>query len=424
MLGYFKSFDPLTDLRKSSLMANEDLSKLRIEKSKAVIRPRRKKRIVLIVLFILAVILLGFLYIQGMFTPAIEVQVTTVSQVYPSQSITVLNASGYVVPQRKSALASKVTGRLIWLGVEEGNRVTKDQIIARLESDDVAAAKQQASANVNASRSNLELAKADLREAILSLERYKTLLSKGVIPQSVYDTTLARYEKAVAAVNAGEATLKANLAALEGANINLEYTLIRAPFDAVVLTKNADIGDIVTPIGAAANAKSAVITIADMNSLQVEADVSESNLNKIKRGQPCEIQLDALPGDRFRGAIHTIVPTADRTKATVMVKIRFIERDPRILPEMSAKVAFLSRPATPEEQKPKVAINQTAVVNRKNKEKVYLIKESKVEETTVSLGTKIGDMIEVLDGIKVGDQIVLNPPERLRNGLKIKVTEK
>ncbi len=424
MLGYFKSFDPLTDLRKLSLMANEDLSKLRIEKSKAVIRPRRKKRIVLIVLFILAVILLGFLYIQGIFTPAIEVQVTTVSQVYPSQSITVLNASGYVVPQRKSALASKVTGRLIWLGVEEGNRVIKDQIIARLESDDVAAAKQQASANVNASRSNLELAKADLREAILSLERYKTLLSKGVIPQSVYDTTLARYEKAVAAVNAGEATLKANLAALEGANINLEYTLIRAPFDAVVLTKNADIGDIVTPIGAAANAKSAVITIADMNSLQVEADVSESNLNKIKRGQPCEIQLDALPGDRFRGAIHTIVPTADRTKATVMVKIRFIERDPRILPEMSAKVAFLSRPATPEEQKPKVAINLTAVVNRKNKEKVYLIKESKVEETTVSLGTKIGDMIEVLDGIKVGDQIVLNPPERLRNGLKIKVTEK
>ena len=405
-------------------MVNEDLSKLRIEKSKAVIRPRRKKRILLLVLFILAAILLGFLYIQGMFTPAIGVQVTTVSLVYPSQSITVLNASGYVVPQRKSALASKVTGRLVWLGVEEGNRVKKDQIVARLESKDVEAAKDQAAANVNASRSNLELAKAELREATLNLERYKTLHSKGVIPQSAYDTTLARYEKAVATVNAGEATLKATIAALEGANINLEYTLIRAPFDAVVLTKNADVGDIVTPIGAAANAKSAVITIADMNSLQVEADVSESNLNKIKVGQPCEIQLDALPGDRFRGAIHTIVPTADRTKATVMVKVRFLDINPRILPEMSAKVAFLSRPATLEEQKPKLAINQTAVVNRKNKEKVYLIKENKVEETTVSLGTKIGDMIEVLEGVKVGDQIVLNPPERLRNGLKIKVAEK
>jgi RND family efflux transporter MFP subunit len=405
-------------------MANEDLSKLRIEKSKAVIRPRRKKRIVLFVLSILIVAVSGFLYIKGVFTPAIQVQIATVTQIYPSQTLTVLNASGYVVPQRKSALASKVTGRLIWLGVEEGNRVKKDQVIARLESDDVAAAKNQAAANVNAARSNIELAKAELREATLNLERYKALLSKGVIPQSIYDTTLARYEKAVAAVNAGEATLKASLAGLEGANISLEYTSIRAPFDAVVLTKNADVGDIVTPIGAAANAKSAVVTIADMNSLQVEADVSESNLNKIKRGQPCEIQLDALPGERFRGAIHTIVPTADRTKATVMVKIRFVDKDSRVLPEMSAKVAFLSRPPKLEEQKPRIAIHQSAIVNKKGREQVFLIRENKVIETPVNLGMKIGDMVEVLDGINVGDQIVLNPPERLRNGLKIKAAEK
>ncbi len=210
-----------------------------------------------------------------------------------------------------------------------------------------------------------------------NLERNTSLLSKGFVAKSVYDAALARYEKAVAAVEAAEATLKANLAALEGANIALEYTLIRAPFDAVVLTKNADIGDIVTPIGAAANAKSAVITIADMDSLQVEADVSESNLGQIKLGQPCEIQLDALPGERFRGIIHMIVPTADRSKATVMVKVRFINKDSRILPEMSAKVAFLSRPATPEEQKPRIAINQSAIVNRKGKERVFLVKENK-----------------------------------------------
>jgi RND family efflux transporter MFP subunit len=190
------------------------------------------------------------------------------------------------------------------------------------------------------------------------------------------------------------------------------------------LTKNADIGDIVTPIGAAANAKSAVITIADMNSLQVEADVSESNLNKIKVGQPCEIQLESIPGERFRGVIHMIVPTADRTKASVMVKIRFLDKDNRVLPEMSAKVAFLSRPAKPEEQKPRMAINQSSVVNRKDQEKVFLIKENKAIETPVKLGAKIGDMVEVLDGIKVGDQIVLNPPDKLRNGLKIKAVEK
>lgn len=405
-------------------MPNEDLSKLRIDKSKAAFRPRRKKRIVLSGLVILVFIILGFLYIQGVFTPPFQVQVATVTQVYPSQALTVLNASGYVVPQRKSSLASKVTGRLIWLGVEEGNHVKKDQIVARLESDDVTAARDQAVANVNAARSNIEQAKAELREATPNLERNTSLFSKGFVAKSVYDAALARYEKAVAAVEAAEAALKANLAALEGANIALEYTLIRAPFDAVVLTKNADIGDIVTPIGAAANAKSAVITIADMDSLQVEADVSESNLGRIKLGQPCEIQLDALPGERFRGIIHMIVPTADRSKATVMVKVRFVNKDSRILPEMSAKVAFLKRPATPEEQKPRIAINQSAIVNRKGKERAYLVKENKVMETPIKPGAKIGDMIEVLEGIKVGDQVVLNPPERLRNGSKIKVPEK
>jgi RND family efflux transporter MFP subunit len=405
-------------------VANEDLSKLRIEKTKAISRPRRRRKIVFWFLLVLAIILSGILYAQGIFTPPIQVQIATVSQIYPSQTLIVLNASGYVVPQRKSALASKVTGRLIWLGVEEGNRVKQDQIIARLENQDVTAAKDQAEANVNAARHNIELAKAELREATVNLERHQALLAKGYVARSVYDSALARYEKAVASVEASEASKKASLAGLEAAKINLDYTLIRAPFDGVVLTKNADVGDIVTPIGAAANAKSAVITIADMSSLQVEADVSESNLNKIEAGQPCEILLDALPGERFRGAIHTIVPTADRTKATVMVKIRFVDKDARVLPEMSAKVAFLSRPAKPEEQKPRVAISQSAIVNKKGKESVFLVRENRAIETPVTPGVKIGDMVEVLDGVKVGDQIVLNPPERLRHGLKIKVAEK
>jgi RND family efflux transporter MFP subunit len=405
-------------------VANEDLSKLRIEKTKAISRPRRRRKIVFWIFLLLAVILSGTLYVQGIFTPAIQVQIATVSQIYPSQTLIVLNSSGYVVPQRKSALASKVTGRLIWLGVEEGKRVKQDQIIARLENQDVAAAKDQAEANVNAARHNIELTKAELRESTLHLERNKALLLKGYVARSVYDSALARYEKALASVEASEANLKASLAGLEVAKINLDYTLIRAPFDGVVLTKNADVGDIVTPIGAGANAKSAVITIADMNSLQVEADVSESNLNKIKAGQPCEIQLDALPGERFRGAIHTIVPTADRTKATVMVKVRFVDKDSRVLPEMSARVAFLSRPAKPEEQKPRVAISQSAMVNKKGKDAVFLVRNNRAIETPVTPGVKIGDMVEVLDGIKVGDQIVLNPPERLRHGLKIKVAEK
>jgi RND family efflux transporter MFP subunit len=405
-------------------MADQDLSKLKIDKSKVSFRPRKRRKIVYLAMLAIAMIVLGILYYKGVFTPPIEVRVVTVTQVYPSQSFTILNASGYVVPQRKAALASKVTGMLIWLGVEEGSRVKTDQLIARLESEDVTAARNQAKANVEAARSNIEQAKAELQDATLNFDRNKEMIKREVIARATYDTALARHDKAKAALEAAEAALKASQAALNGANVAIEYTMIRAPFDAIVLTKNADIGDIVTPIGSAANAKAAVVTIADMNSLQVEADVSESNLNRIKVGQPCEIQLDALPDLRFRGAVHMIVPTADRSKATVMVKIAFIDKDNRILPEMSAKVAFLSRPVTAEDQKPRTALNQAALVTWKDKKAVFVVKDKKVIETPVTLGVPIGDMIEVLEGVKAGEQVVLNPPGRLRNGAGIKVAEK
>jgi RND family efflux transporter MFP subunit len=375
-------------------MANEDLSKLKIDKSKVVTGTRKKGKRVYWVLLIAAVLILGFLYTRGVFTPAIEVQVATVSRIYPSQAFTILNASGYVVAQRKSALASKVTGRLIWLGVEEGNFVKKDEVVARLENQDVSASKDQAAANVNVARFNLEQAQAELRDATVSLNRNKELLSRGVVARQTYDDVFARYEKAVAGVAAAEAALKASTAALEGATALLEYTLIRAPFDGVVLTKDADIGDIVTPLGAAANAKAAVVTIADMSSLEVEADVSESNLNQVRVGQPCEIQLDALPEQRFRGEVHLRVPT------------------------------FLSRPVTGEEKKPRIALNQSAVANRKNLKAVFLIEGDRVAETPVTLGNPMGDMVEVLGGVKVGDRVVLNPPDRLKNGSKIGIEEK
>jgi RND family efflux transporter MFP subunit len=317
-----------------------------------------------------------------------------------------------------------VTGRLIWLGVEEGSLVKKDQVVARLENQDVNASKNQAAANVNMARFTVEQVQAELRDATLSFDRNKELLSRGVVAQQAYDDALARYEKAVAAVAAAEAALKANNAALEGAAALLEYTLIRAPFDAVVLTKDADVGDIVTPLGAAANAKASVITIADMSSLEVEVDVSESNLSQVRPGQPCEIRLDAFPELRFRGEIHMVVPTADRSKATVMVKVRFIDKDSRILPEMSAKVAFLSRSVKSEEEKPRTALHQTALVNRKDRKVVFLIKGDRAAETPVSLGGPMGDMVEVLEGVKAGDRVVLNPSNRLRNGSKIKIEEK
>ena len=402
----------------------EDISKLKIEKAPAAFHTKRRKKLFYWIIALLIILLAGLFYFEGIFTPAVSVEVVSVVQMYPSQTFTLLNASGYVVAQRKAAVASKVTGLLVSMTVEEGSRVKKGQIIARLENEDVTAAKDQAEANLSVAHHNLEQAKAELQDATLTINRYKELLSHDYVSRADYDASEARYKRAIAAVDAAEAAIKANKAALQAANVNIEYTLIRAPFDSVVLTKNADVGDIVTPIGAAAEAKAAVVTIADMDSLQVEVDVSESNLGNVQVGQPCEIQLDALPEYRFQGLVHMIVPTADRSKATVMVKVRFIDKDPRILPEMSAKVAFLSRAVKPEEQKPRTVVNSNAVIIHKDKNLVFLVKDNRAIETPVTTGEKLGDMIEVLSGVKAGDKVVLKPVDKLRDGKRIKIIEK
>jgi RND family efflux transporter MFP subunit len=404
-------------------MENRDLSKLKIDKSTKSFRPSKNKKRIYFSLIAMVIIILGLLYFQGVLTPAISVQVVTVSQVYPSQSISFLNASGYVVAQRKAAVASKITGRIVSLLVEEGSQVKEGQVIARLENEDAIASRDQAEANLRVVRANLEGAKAELEEALRNFNRNKELLAKSIIARATYETVEARYLRTQASVAAGEATVKASAAALQAANVALEYTLIKSPFDAVVLTKNADIGDIVTPLGAAANAQAAVVTIADLNSLQVEVDVSETNLHMVKVEQPCEIQLDALPDDRFRGIVHAIVPTADRTKATIMVKVRFLDKNSRILPEMRAKVSFLSRPLEQEEKKPHTALNRSALVTHSQRNTVFIVQGNRVTETVVKTGVLFGDMIEILEGAKAGDKAVLKPPKRLKNGSRIKVAE-
>lgn len=405
-------------------MANEDLSKLKIDKSVRTFRPVRRKKFIYLGAAFFILIILGVLYFNGIISPAIPVEVATVSQIYPSQTLSQLSASGYAVAQRKAAVASKATGRLVALMVEEGSRVKEGQIIARLENEDAIASRDQAEANLKLARANLEGAKAELEEVTLAFNRNKELFAREIIARAQYDTSEARYLRAQASVAAGEATVNAGSAAVQGANVVLEYTFIRAPFDAVVLTKNADIGDIVTPLGAAANAKAAVVTIADLNSLQVEADVSETNLGLVKVGQPCEILLDALPDSRFRGVVHTIVPTADRTKATIMVKVRFLDKDPRILPEMRAKVSFLSRPVRPEEQKPRTAVNRSALMSHGSNDTVFVIRGDRVVETPVKTGQELGEMIEILDGVKAGERVVAKPSGRLKNGSRIKIVER
>ncbi len=404
-------------------MATDDISRLKIDKQALGRRPGGRRRRILLVGPVVVVLLAVILW-KTVLSPVIQIETVTVTQAYPSQAFTLLNASGYVVAQRKAALAAKATGRLDWLGVEEGSRVKTGEVIARLEGRDADASLLQADASLKAARAQSEQAAVEYADATRNLKRQKELLAQGVVSQSDYDSAEARNDRAKAAVAAARANVKVAEGALTGADVALDYTRIRAPFDGVVLTKNADVGDIVTPLGAAANAKASVVTIADLASLKVEADVSESNLVNVRVGQPCEVLLDALPGSRFRGVVHTIVPTADRSKATVLVKVSFVDRDPRILPEMSAKVAFLEHPLSAGEQIPKTVVPPAALVTRNGSPYVYLVKGERVVETGVALGEKVGDMQEITSGVKAGDKVAVKPLEKLKNGSRVKSGEK
>lgn len=354
----------------------------------------------------------------------VNVETTTISQAYPSQAYTLLNATGYVVAQRKAAVASKATGRLELLNVREGSQVKAGEILARLESNDVTAQMQQAAAGVNLARANLEQGEAELREALRALNRSSELLAKKFVSPAAHDTVIARHEKAQAALSGYKASIAVAQANLRAAQVAVEQTLIRAPFDGVVLTKNANVGDVITPFSSALGSQAAVVTMADMATLEVEADVSEANLAKVKVGQPCEIQLDALPGQRFRGVVQRTVPTVDRAKATVLVKIRFIDVDARVLPEMSAKVAFLEKETPEAERTARMVVQPAAVVERDGAAVVFVVKDGKVAQVAVKSGMKIGELVEVVGKVAVGDKVVVRPPEKLRDGSLVAIAAK
>ena len=214
------------------------------------------------------------------------------------------------------------------------------------------------------------------------------------------------------------------LANARNADVAVDYTKIRAPFDGVILSKSANVGDLVTPFSNATDSKGAVVSMADMSTLEVEADVSESSLAKIHLGQPAEIVLDALPGTRFRGHISRTVPTVDRAKATVMTKVKFDTIDPRILPEMSAKVAFLSQEVTPEQQKPLLAVNPDALTQRDGRSVLFVVRDGHAVTVPVTPGAKIGDTTAITGDVKSGDRVVSKPAPSLQNGAPVQIATK
>jgi RND family efflux transporter MFP subunit len=399
-----------------------DLSKLRIDRSVApVARRRRRKWLWLGLLAALSAAGGAWFALQPRVA---SVQTTPIVTTYPSQQFVVLNATGYVVAQRKAAIASKATGRLEWLGVTEGSNVKEGEVIARLDNRDVAAQAQSADANVRAARAALDQALAEERDAQAQHRRNVDLAARGFVSQSATDTSKARADRATAGVANARAALAAVAATARNAHVAVDYTLIRAPFDGVILSKSANVGDMVTPFSSAIDSKGAVVTMADMSTLEVEADVSESSLAKISVGMPAEITLDALPGERFRGRISRRVPTVDRAKATVMTKVKFDAIDPRILPEMSAKVSFLSQEVTPEQQRPLLAVSLDAFARRDGGTVVFVVRDGKAIAVPVTPGAAIGDVTAITGAVKPGEKAVLRPEAQLASEMLVKVEAK
>jgi len=390
---------------------NADLSALRINRAADGAPPATDRR-----LWVLigvggagAIVLVATLLVTGgAFRSALPVHLTPATMVSPMRSGAVMIASGYVVAQRKAAVASKGTGRLVYLGVVEGDRVRTGQVLARVEDADVRAQLAQAQAN-------LALSRAELRDAERSLVREKTLLDSNFSSQATYDAADTRLER----VKAGIAVAQA---ALQSAEVALENTVIRAPFDGTVLTKNADVGEVVAPLAGGAFSKSAVVTIADLRSLQVEADVAESNLETISADQPCEIVLDAYPDVRYPGYVAKIVPTADRAKATVQVKVAFRSYDARVLPEMSAKVHFLPRPSrVAVDTQPVLVVPGTAVVERNGRSVVFVVEGGRAVEVPVLVGRQLGSSVAIREGLRPRVQVVDSVRASLRGGAKVTV---
>ena len=406
-------------------MAATDLSKLKIDRGSAAPRKRRRIRWWMVVLALVVVAIAARLLMPH----PVAVQTASVVTRYPAQQVTVLTASGYVVAQRKAAVATKATGRLEELRVQEGSRVKRGDLLARIDARDVEAQLAAANANVGVARAMIASAEADEKNSTIELNRNRDLVAQHFVSASALDAAVARNDRAVAATNNARASLTAAIANANNAKVAVDFTEIRAPFDGVVVTKSANVGDIVTPFSSAVDSKGAVVNMADLSTLEVEADVSESSLSKITVGQPCEILLDALPETRFSGSVSRMVPTVDRAKATVTTKVRFDRLDDRILPDMSAKVSFLSQKVDAADNKPTIAVSPDAVVKRDGRDTVFRLKtdgdRTIAERLTVATGTIYPDAVEITSGnLKSGDKLIVKPDDKIAKGTPVVVQAK
>jgi len=363
--------------------------------------------------------LAGLYWILPELSPLPKVETAPVKIVGNTTPSPLLSASGYVVAQRQASVASKGTGRLEYLAVSVGSHVKTGDIIARVQQDDVQAVQRQAQARLDVAHAALTNAQAEHRDAQLNYARAKALLPNQFVSQAEFDTTATRLRRAEASVRSASAAITAAEADVQTADVLLENTLIRAPFDGTVLKKFAEIGEVVAPMASSANSRGAVVLITDMASLAVEADISESSIAHISQGQTADITLDAMQGTRYPAVVQQIVPTADRSKGTVLAKVRFLELDEHVLPEMSAKISFHAPSQPQAASPPRFLIPANALVLKNGTPVVYVLDGDIVREITIKEIATRAEEREVIGALTAADRVIVAPPPSLAPGARV-----
>lgn len=337
-----------------------------------------------------------------------------------------LDASGYVVARRQATVSSKVTGKVVVVSIEEGQRVEKNEVLARLDDSNALAAVAYARAQLRQGEAALAASRTAYEDARPLHQRNADLVGKGYVSQTDFETSRASYDAAESGLRVATGALAVARANLAIAQRGLDDTVIRAPFAGVVTVKAAQPGEIVSPISAGGGfTRTGIGTIVDMDSLEVEVDVSENFISRVHAAQPATVKLNAYPDWTIPGEIVAVIPTADRAKATVKVRVGFRARDPRILPQMGARVSFLDTagPAAGGAARPArgVIVPAAAVQASGETGLVFVIRADKLERRTVRLGARNGDDQTVLSGIVPGERLAVGDQGKFSDGAVVQV---
>jgi len=353
----------------------------------------------------------------------IEVQAATVTMRPAGTQAAVLNASGYVTARRRATVSSKITGKVIEVNVEEGRRVAEGQVLARLDDSPPRAALALAQAQAEAARRALRENEVRLAQAQLNQRRTAQLLQERIASQSQLDDAKAESDSIEARVAALQEQIRVAERQIEVQEAELSNYVIRAPFSGIAISKDAQAGEMVSPVTAGGGfTRTGICTIVDMNSLEIEVDVNESYISRVNAGQNADAVLDAYADWHIPARVITLVPTADRQKATVLVRLAFVKLDPRILPDMAIKVTFLREgddSTATDGKQPVPLVPRPAIKTVGTDNFAFVVRDDAVERRAIRLGGTDGDRVEVMAGLQPGDRVVLSPPPQLVDQSKV-----